>query len=133
MVFRKENSVMTKVAILPEPSIQDGVMYRAVAGARQSVAKTAGAALDALTAQLPADETGTLVIVQNDGPDRFFTGQQQRRLGELMDLWRAARDAGVSLRPAGQQELNTLVEAETQAAGERAAAVLADVGRCTLP
>jgi hypothetical protein len=120
---------MTKVAILPEPSIQDGVMYRAVAGARQSVAKTAGAALDALSAQLPADETGTLVIVQNHGPDRFFTAQQQRRLGELMDRWRAARDAGLSLCPAEEQELTSLVEAETQAAGERAAAILAGLGR----
>jgi hypothetical protein len=120
---------MTKVAILPESSIQNGMMYRAVAGARQSVAKTAGAALDALTAQLPAGESGALVIVQIHGPDPFFTAQQQRRLGELMDRWRAARDAGLSLCPAEQKELNTLVEAEARASGERAAAILADLGR----
>ena len=54
---------MTKVAILPEPSVKDGMMYRAVAGARQAVAKTAGAALDALAAQLPPEESGTLVVV----------------------------------------------------------------------
>jgi hypothetical protein len=120
---------MTKVAILPEPSIQDGVMYRAVAGARQSVARTAGATLNALTAQLPADGSGTLVIVQNHRPDRFFTAQQQRRLGELMDRWRAARDAGLSGSSAEEQELNALVEAEAQASGERAAAILADLGR----
>jgi hypothetical protein len=120
---------VTKVAILPEPSIQDGMMYRAVAGARQSVAKTAGAALDALAAQLPAEEGGTLVIVQNHRPDRFFTVQQQRRLGELMDRWRAARDAGLSLSPAEALELSDLVEAEARASGERAAAILADLDR----
>ncbi len=120
---------MTKVAILPEPSTQDGVIYRAVAGAHQSVAKTAGAALDALAAQLPADDSGTLVIVQNHLADRFFTAQQQRRLGELMDRWRAARDADLSLSSAEQEELDALVEAEARASGERAAAILADLGR----
>ncbi len=120
---------MTKVAILPESSSQDGTVYRAVAGKRQSVAKTAGAALDALTAQLPADESGTLVIVQSHKPDEFFTGQQQRRLGELMDRWRAARNESRPLPQAEQQELDALVEAEARAAGERAAAILADLGR----
>jgi hypothetical protein len=117
---------MTKVAILPEPAARDGVTYyRAVAGTRQSVAKTVGGALDGLTAQLPADESGTLVIVQNHGPDEFFTAQQQRRLGELMDRWRAARNAGLSLSSAEQRELDSLVEAELRAAGARASAILA--------
>jgi hypothetical protein len=67
----------------------------------------------------------TLVIVQNHRPDRFFTAQQQPRLGELMDRWRAARDAGLSLLSAEEKELNALVEAEARASGERAAAILA--------
>jgi len=118
---------MTKVAILPEPSVKGDTMYRAVAGARQAVAKTAGAALDVLTAQLPPDESGTLVVVQNHRPDKFFTAQQQRRLEELMNHWRAVRDAGNSLSASEQAELNALVDAEVRASGERAAAALADL------
>src|SRR5713226_8038922 len=118
---------MTKVAILPEPAVKGDTMYRAVAGTRQDVARTAGSALDALAAQLPPEESGTLVVVQNHRPDQFFTAEQQRRLEELMQLWRAARDAGKSLSSSEQAELKALVEAEVQASGERAAAVLADL------
>ena len=118
-----------KVAILSEPTIQGGVEYRAIAGGRQALAKTAGAALDAITLQFPADDAGTLVIVQNHHPDQFFTAQQQRRLGALMAHWRSARDAGNSLPPAEQTELDALVEAEVRASGQRAAAVLADLSQ----
>ena len=100
-------------------------MYRAVGGAHQALAKTVGAALDALTAQLPSEETGTIVIVQNHKPDQFFTAQQQQRLSQLMDHWRRARDAGASLPAAEQAELNQLVDAEVEASGKRAAAMLA--------
>jgi len=118
---------MTKVAILAERSAKGVTMYRAVAGARQALANTAGAALDALTAQLSPDESGTLVVVQNHRPDRFFTAEQQRRLEELMSQWRLARDAGKELSPSEQSELKSLVDAEVLASGERAAAVLADL------
>ena len=118
---------MTKVAILPEPSVEGETMYRAVSGARQAVAKTVGAALDALTAQLPPEESGTMVVVQNHRPDQFFTAQQQQRLENLMQLWRIARDTGKAFSPSEQAELNALVDAEVQASGERAAAVLADL------
>ena len=101
---------------------------RASAGGRQATARTSGAALDAVTAQLPADEPGTLVIVQNHRPDQFFTAQQQQRLAELMARWRAARNAGTSLPPSEQAELDALVDVEVRASGERAAAILADLG-----
>jgi hypothetical protein len=120
---------MTKVAILPERSEQGEMAYRAIAGGRQSLARTAGAALDALTAQLPAEQAGTLVIVQSQQPDEFFTAEQQERLLGLMARWRAAREAGASLTPADQAELDTLVEAEVEAAGKRAAALSAALGR----
>ena|SRR5438270_661949 len=123
----KKNDTMTKVAILPEPSARGDIVYRAVAGARQAVAKTVGAALDALTAQLSPEESGTLVVVQNHRPDQFFTAEQLRRLEELMQRWRAARDAGQSLSSSDQAELNALVDAEVQAAGQRTAAALADL------
>lgn len=120
---------MTKVAILPEPSVGGATKYRAVAGAHQTVGETAGAALDALTAKLPPDEAGTLVVVQNHKPDQFFSEKQQRRLHELMSRWREARASGRPLARAEQDELNDLVDTEVRASGERAAAALADLGK----
>ena len=116
---------MTKVAILPEPSEHGNTVYRAVAGTRQAVAKTPGGALDALAAQLPLETSGTLVVVQNHRPDRFFTREQQERLEALMQRWRTARDSGKPLASEEDEELKRLVEAEVQASGERAAAALA--------
>ena len=120
---------MTKVAILPEPAADGSVSFRAVAGDRQSVGRTAGEALDALTAQLPESDAGTLIVVQSLRPDRFFTAAQQQRLAELMQRWRAARDEGQPFTAEEQAELDALVEAELQAAGARAAALLQEVGR----
>lgn len=122
------NDLMTKVAILPEPTALGDMEYRAIAGGCQAIARTAGAALDAVTAQLSADEAGTLVIVQNHRPDSLFTAQQRQRLGDLMARWRAARATATPLLPAEQAELDALVEAEVRASGERAAAILADLG-----
>lgn len=128
--LRHKNEAMTSVAILPESSAQGGTVYRAVAGERQAVADTAGAALDALTAQLPLEETGTLVVVQNHRPDQYFTAKQQQRLQELMRRWRGARDAGGNpLSKSEQTELEALVNAEVEASGQRAAAALADLGQ----
>ena len=120
---------MTKAAILPEPSQSGLVTYRAIAGHRQSVGKTAGEALDALTATLPEQETGTLVIVQHQRPDEFFTAEQQARINELMARWRTARDGGAVLAPAEQAELDTLVEAEVRAASRRTVALLRELER----
>jgi hypothetical protein len=114
------NESMTKVAILPEPGIGGETAYRAIAGQRQSVGKTAGEALDALAAQLPADESGTLVIVQHLYPDRLFTAEQQHRFSELMDRWRNARDLGRSLSDEEKRELDILIDAEVRASAERA-------------
>jgi len=118
--------IMTKIAILPEPT-ETGVAYRAIAGAKQSIGKTAGEALDALAGTLPTDESGTLVIVQHFRPDCFFTAQQQQRLEELMGRWRIARDRGTSLSTGEQSELDALIEAEVRAASQRAAAMLREV------
>ncbi|HEV3260974.1 MAG TPA: hypothetical protein VG013_29245 [Gemmataceae bacterium] len=120
---------MTKVAILPERTERGEIAYRAIAGQRQSVGKTAGAALDALTALLPAEETGTLVIVQDLRPDRFFSAQQQQRLQQLMARWHGARDAGTALSTEEQAELDVLVEAEVRAASQRATALLNELGQ----
>ena len=74
---------MTKVAILPIPTGQGGLSYRAIAGEKHAQDNTAGEVLDALTAQLSADEASTLVIVQSLRPDRFFTAAQQARLAAV--------------------------------------------------
>jgi hypothetical protein len=118
---------MTKVAILPEPTAAGDFAYRAIAAGRQSVGKTAGEALDALTALLPVDQTGTLVIVQNLRPDSFFTAEQQNRLQYLMARWRRARDAGQALSSDEQAELDSLVAAELQATRDRAIALLQEL------
>jgi len=120
---------MTRVAILPVPTERGDVSYRAVAGDKHSQGSTAGEALDALTPQLSIDEAGTLIIVQSLRPDRLFNAEQQQRLAQLMDQWRAARDRGGALLPTEQAELDALVEAELRAAGARAAALGADLGQ----
>ena len=120
---------MTQVALLPVPTATGDVAYRAVAGNRHSQGKTAGAALDALTSQLPEGEAGPLIIVQSLRPDRFFDADPQQRLAELMKHWRLARDRGTSLPADEQSELETLVEAELCAAASRAAALAVELER----
>ena len=120
---------MTRVAILPIPTEQGDVSYCAMAGDKQTQGKTAGEALDALTAQLPEDEAGTLIIFQSWRPDRFFGASQQQRLAELMEHWRMARDMGDSLEPDEQSELEALVDAELRASADRAAALANELGR----
>ena len=115
---------MTTVAILPVSDANGEKIYRAVAGDKQSIGKTAGEALDALTAQLEGDEFSTLLIIQSFRPDWFFSAFQQQRLSELMNLWRTARDQGQTLPPERQAELDRLVEAELKAATARTAALV---------
>jgi len=116
--------VTLTVAILPVSDANGEKLYRAIAGDKQSTGKTAGEALDALTAQLEGDEFSTLLIIQSFRPDWFFSAQQQQRLSNLMNLWRTARDEGQTLPPEQQSELDSLVEAELKAATARTAALV---------
>jgi len=70
-------------------------------------------------------EIDTLIIVQSLRSDRLFNAEQQKRLAALMERWRVARDRGETLPVTEQSELETLVQAELRAAGDRAA-VLGD-------
>ena len=110
---------MTTVAILAVLNTNGEKSYRAIAGDRQSFGRTAGQALDALTALLGETDFSALIVIQSFNPDEFFTVQQQKRLSELMNLWRTARDRGQSLSPIQQAELESLVEAELKAATVR--------------
>ena len=115
---------MTTVSILPIFDADGEKTYRAIAGDKYSVGKTAGQALDALTIQLGETEFSALLVIQNFNPDPFFTAIQQKRLSELMSLWRLGRDHGLTLPPELQAELDTLVEAELKAAAARTAALI---------
>jgi hypothetical protein len=119
---------MTRITIMPVPT-DEGVSYFAVAGGKRSEGATAGAALDALTAQLPADEASTLIVIQSRRPDQFFPAEQQQRLAELMARWRSARDLGSSLPARDQAELDALIEAELAASAARASALADELGR----
>ncbi len=109
---------MTTITILPEKTNN----YRAFAGDKESTGRTAGEALDALTAQLADEASGLLIIVQNRKADEFFNAAQQTRLVELL----RRRKTG-TLAPGETQELETLIEAELNGARQRAAALLAEL------
>ena len=115
---------MTTVAILPIYDASGNKSYRAVAGDKQSIGKTAGQALDALTTELGENEFSALLLLQNFHPDQFFGVEQLSRLSELMDMWRTARDEGRSLSEEMQAELDNLIEAELKAATNRSASLL---------
>lgn len=114
---------MMNVAIMPVITAHGSTSYHAIAGHKQSAGATAGAALDALTAQLSAEETGTLVIIQTFRPDHFFTATQQHRLAELMTKWHAAHANATTFAPDEQAELEALIASELDAATRRAAAL----------
>lgn len=120
---------MTMVSILPVKTETGTVCYSAVSGDKRSQGSTAGEALDAMTAQLPAHASGTLVILQSLAPDRFFDAAQQQRLAELMKRWRDARDQGMGLSAEEQGEFDALVQAELNASGSRAASIAEELGR----
>ncbi len=115
---------MTTVAILPSSDASGELLYRAVAGDRQAVGRTAGQALDRLTNQLGATEFRAVLVIQSFAADALFDATQQSRLAELMQQWRTVRDRGEALPPAQQAELDALVEAELKAAMTRTASLL---------
>jgi hypothetical protein len=112
---------MTTVAILPSSDASGELLYRAIAGDKQAVGKTAGQALDRLTTQLGTTEFRAVLLIQSFAADTFFDATQKARLAELMQQWRTARDQGEVLPPAQQAELDALVEAELKAATARTA------------
>jgi hypothetical protein len=120
---------MTTVAILPVETVGGITVYQAVAGRRMAEGKTAGQALDALTAQYPEVERDSLLVVQQLRPDAYFSADQQSRLQSLLERWRNVREQGHELSPDEQAELESLVDAEVEASGRRAAAAAREVGK----
>jgi hypothetical protein len=125
----RRREIVTLVSILPVPTDGGGFAFQAVAGDKRSQGATAGAALDALTAQLSSDDAGTLVVIQRFRPDEFFTAMQQQRLAELTEERRAAHNRGESLAAEKEAELRDLIEAELRGSAARAAALADKLGR----
>lgn len=110
---------MTQIIIYPEPINGHPRQYRAVAGEAEVVEPTVGRAIDAIREKVGGS---AFIVVDPYAPDEFFTAEQQRRLGELLAVQRAARDAGRAMPAELEDELTALVWAEVEAAGKRAAA-----------
>jgi len=114
---------MTAVTIVrAEPSENDEKYFAISLGKKvQSIGRTAGAALDALNVRLSATASGTLIIVQRQEPDAYFTEAQINRLRELMA--RSTSESGLTLEE--EAERDALIEAEFLASAQRTE-VLAD-------
>jgi hypothetical protein len=118
---------MSTIEIIQEQASAGGAIYRARCRDWQAAGTSPGAALDAIERVVAAsheDGNGTVVIVQHFRPDAFFTGRQQARLRELMEHYHAAHATGNELAQEERQELETLVDAELQAAINRGAEIL---------
>jgi len=99
---------MASISIHTEPGKRGEPRFRAIAGDRQSVGRTMGEALDALTADWGDDVPETAVLIQRFQPDAYFTQAQHDRVQELL----SRRD---SLAAAERAELEALIDAELAA------------------
>jgi len=118
---------MSTIEIIQERPNAKEAVYRARCRNWHAAGTTPGAALDAIERVVAAsreDGHGTVVIVQRFRPDAFFTSHQQSRLQELMECFHAAHALGEEPAPEERQELETLVDAEWQAAINRGAEIL---------
>jgi hypothetical protein len=96
---------MPSIAIRTEHNEAGAPRFRAIAGNRQSVGRTMGEALDALTADWGDDIQETAVFIQRFQPDAYFTVEQYCRMQEFL-----ARRATLTVEE--RAELETLIDAE---------------------
>src|SRR5712691_10585820 len=96
---------MTSIAMRTENSQAGAPLFRAIAGNCQSVGRTMGEALDALTADWGDDIQETAVFIQRLQPDAYFTAVQCCRMQELL----AHR---ATLTAEERAELEILIDAE---------------------
>jgi hypothetical protein len=99
---------MTSIAIRTEKGETDGPRFRAIAGNRQSLGRTMGEALDALTADWGDSFQEAVVLIQRFQPDPYFTQAQYDRMQALL----ARRTV---LTPEERAELEALIDAELDA------------------
>ena len=108
---------MLPITIRTENNEVGAPRFRAIAGSRQSVGRTMGEALDALTADWGDNIQETAVLIQRFQPDAYFTTAQYCRMQEL--LTRRA-----TLTAAERAELETLIDAELDATVARTESLL---------
>ena len=70
---------------------QVGKMYRAVWGEKQSVGKTLGEAIDALTTQLENGNKDNIYIVNSFQPDEFFL-RHKKKVGSVNEKTASSRN-----------------------------------------
>jgi len=117
---------MNAISITRTETPEQGTRFhaKAVRGGQQSVGRTRGEAIDALTPQLNLADDDELYLVAEMKPDSFFTAEQINRLQELV----AKADAG-TLSSDEDAEYAALVETELTASGQRVAALMNEAGR----
>lgn len=113
---------MTTISVLSPSDANSG--YRAVADGIEARGDTPGQAIDALVEQTGQPSGATLVVIQPQAGDEFFSEAQRQRLAELMAHWRTARDTAQPFPSADQAELDGLITEELKAAVARSAALL---------
>ena len=118
---------MATITVMREEQTKGTALYRAASGKLQASGNTIGQAIDSLSEQLGEHDSGTLLIIQNLKPDRFFNDTQRQRLVELMSEWRSARDGDFDFPAEKQIELEILANEELVASGERAKSLLSKV------
>lgn len=99
---------MTAIAIRTDQKETGERQFRAIAGDRQSLGRTMGEALDALTAEWGDSVQETVVLIQRFQPDQYFTQAQYDRMQALL-----ARRS--TLTPEEHAELEVLIDAELDA------------------
>lgn len=99
---------MTAVTIHRENTRKGRPRFRAVAGESESLGRTMGEALDALTAEWGDNVRETAVLIRRFGPDAHFTQAQYDRMQSLL----SRRE---SLTPGERSELESLIDAELDA------------------
>ncbi|HKP82579.1 MAG TPA: hypothetical protein VJT69_11195 [Pyrinomonadaceae bacterium] len=115
---------MFRISIFREPDGKDVSRFSAFTSTLRSSGRTLGEALDALTTQHV--EKDSTAVVQFFHPDQFFSAANRDELSSLMDNWRRLRSINQSLPSSEQEKLESLVDEELQAAGERAGNILVE-------
>jgi hypothetical protein len=119
---------METITIISEDPASPSAAFRASSCGRESVGKTPGAALDALTDQMQPSETSTLIVIQNHKADVFFTASQQDRLQELLNIREKCELSGNAMVPSERSELESLIAQELDGTARRAAAMADELG-----
>ena len=99
---------MTSIAIRTDQQEPSERRFRAIAGGRQSVGRTMGEALDALTSDWGDSIQETVVLIHRFQSDQYFTQAQYERMQTLLER-------RFALTPEERIELEALIDAEVDA------------------